>query len=126
MTASVPSGFSRDDLEKLLASAPTEGTTESTDSDEPTFGKQSLTESELLEAAEYLVQESLDRCNDPLFHKAIMLVISSRMVQWHMSCAEQQDTESSRDSWIRDAGKFQAMMDILTNIQLGENDPFLR
>ena len=125
MTASVPSGFSRDDLEKLLASAPTEGTDESTDSDEPRFGRQNLTEAEMLEAAEYLVQESLDRCNTPVFHKAIVLVIISKFVAWHMSCSEDQDTEASRDSWIRDAGKCQAIMDILTSICMGENDPFL-
>ena len=125
MTASVPSGFSRDDLEKLLAAAPTESVDLPTDDDEPRFGKQNLTEDELLEAAAYLVDESLERCNDPLFHKAIVLTITTRMIAWHMSCAEQQDTPESRDSWIRDAGKFQAMMDILTSICLGQNDPFL-
>ena len=125
MTASVPSGFSRDELEKLLASAPTEGIKESTDSDEPRFGKQELTEAEMLEQAEYLVQESLDRCNTPVFHKAIVLVIISKMVAWHMNCSEDQSTDASRASWVRDAGKCQAIMDILTSICVGENDPFL-
>ena len=126
MTASVPSGFSRDDLEKLLASAPTEETQKRTDSDEPRFGKQQLTEAELLEAAQYITQEALDRCNDPLFYKAIMLTIASRMIEWHMTVSEDQDTTNSRDSWIRDAGKFQAVMDIILNIQLGPDDPFLK
>ena len=125
MTASVPSGFSRDDLEKLLASAPTEGTQESNDSDEPRYGDQQLTKDEVIEAADYLVQESLERCNTPVFHKAIVLVIMSRLVEWHMKISEDQDTTKSRDSWIRDAGKCQAIMDILTSICVGENDPFL-
>ena len=125
MTASVPSGFSRDDLEALLKKAPADQPQQDISSDESLFGPQKLTEDDLIEAASKICDDAMEVCADPLLHKAIALTICARMINWHNSVAEGQESEESRASWYRDAGKFQAILDILTAISLGPDDPFL-
>ena len=122
MTASVPSGFSREDLEKLLASAPSEDQPTKTDSDAPTYGKQELTEDEVLEAAVKVVEDSLEICGDPVFHKAIVAVIIAKMIEWHKEYSWKQESPEATAAWQRDAGKFQAIMDILTSVTVGPDD----
>ena len=89
------------------------------------YGPQKLTEDDLIEAASKICDDAMEVCADPLqIHKAIALTICARMLNWHNSVAEGQESEESRASWYRDAGKFQAILDILTAISLGPDDPF--
>ena len=103
MTASVPSGFSRDDLEKLLKTAPIDSVDAvdafvKDDDDESRFGPQKLTEDDLIEAASKICDDAMEVCADPLLHKAIALTICARMINWHNSVAEGQESEESRAS----------------------------
>ena len=122
MTQSIPSGFSRKDLEDLYAAAPLEDQTPEPTEDVPTYGKQELTEDEVVAAAVKVMDDSLDVCNDPIFHKAIVAVIVSKMIEWHKDCSWKQDSPESTSAWQRDAGKFQAIMDILTSVTVSPDD----
>ena len=47
------------------------------------------------------------------------------MVDWHKAVAIRQLEEGNQESmgaWMRDAGKFQAVMDILSSIAIGPED----
>lgn len=119
MTSSIPSGFSREDLEALMAQAPSDiDTTPESDDEE-------WTQDSLLEAAAKVLDDSLEVCGEPVFHKAIMLIIASRMAEWHTNTSRRQETTEATEAWLRDAGKFQAVMDILTSLTVGPNDPFI-
>ncbi len=66
-----------------------------------------------------------EECPDPLVHKVIAMMVISRMVDWHKHVASRQLEEGNQESmgaWMRDAGKFQACMDILCSIAIGPED----
>jgi hypothetical protein len=53
------------------------------------------------------------------------MMVVSRMVDWHKHVASRQleeDNQESMGAWMRDAGKFQACMDILCSIAIGPDD----
>ena len=123
MTSSIPDSFNMDELEKALELAPRE----------EDLGRAVIDNSEDKELSsefiESVAQECLElateKCNDPLVHKVMCMMIVSRMIAWHNDCAERQLDEGeikSAGCWYRDAGKFQAMMDSLVNIAIGPND----
>lgn len=75
--------------------------------------------------AEDALQYASDKCSDPLVHKVMSMMIIQRMVQWHTLMALAQFEEGNNDSgtcWMRDAGKFQSMLDSLVNITVGPDD----
>ena len=81
------------------------------------------------EVIENIAQEMLElaseKCPDPLVHKVMAMVIIHRMVDWHKHVAIRQLEEGNQESmgaWMRDAGKFQACMDILCSIAIGPED----
>ena len=68
---------------------------------------------------EGIAQEALElateKCPDPLVHKVMAMMIICRMVDWHKGVAIKQLEDGNQESmgaWMRDAGKFQACMDI--------------
>ena len=65
-----------------------------------------------------------DRISDPVVHKVAMLAIASRMIEWHTGIGQNVigEYEDAGTSWLRDAGKFQAIIQILKGISLGDND----
>ena len=54
-----------------------------------------------------------------------MACIIDRMIQFHERVAERVDEESDGPAaaWLKDAGKFQAIMNILQTIECGPDDP---
>ena len=126
MSTSVPDGISFEDLEGLATQAAAREEAESkaeAEADEPTFdGK---TQQEVQDIASEALTKALEKCNDPIGHKIIILEALSNMVEWHTKVGIKQfdeDEERSGVCWTRDAGKFQACMDILMNIQIGPDD----
>ena len=121
MTAT-PDSFSTADLEALLASAPIEDDLHTQiDPNEPTQ-----------EQIEDVVTEGLDlmtsRITDPVVHKYALLRVASNMALWHTKIAEEQYKRGDTDSgttWMRDAGKWQAIMDIAMSVSLGGNDHWM-
>ena len=124
MTASIPNGFSSDDLERMLSSA-RQDITDAKPAGEGPYGDQGLTQSELEALAERVIDASLEECNDPMLHKVIVITLCYRFASWHtkigQTCFEKGQTAAGA-CWLRDAGKFQSMLDTLMSIQIGEDD----
>ena len=119
MTSSIPDGISFSDLEALRENAPTEEAP-TPKSDVPTYdGK---TQDEVIDIAEHCVQDAIDQCNDPMVHKVMVFRILENMIRWHSDAGITQDDDTSKIAWLRDAGKFQAMCNILSNISVGPDD----
>ena len=124
MTSSIPNSFSMDDLQNLLDKAPVENETTEPTGEGP-FGDQGLTINQLEDLVEKVIDESLEQCNDPMLHKVIMLTLAMRFASWHDHVAQKcrdegQDKQAA--AWQRDAGKFQAVMDILCSVTIGPDD----
>ena len=83
------------------------------------------TESAIEEAVWEGLQLMQDRVHDPVAHKLAVLKVCNNMVAWHSKVGEtaheRGETECG-NAWLRDAGKWQAVMDIVMSISLGDND----
>lgn len=115
MTSSIPEGISTAELQKLLGSAPTEHE-HSAD----------CTDADCIHAA---VEEALDALTErhpgPLAHKVAMLAICEQMFAWHKGMGEKLASEGEIEAsgcWMRDAGHFQVIHNILINISVGSDD----
>ena len=115
MTASIPNSLSGDDLQRLLENAQSEETS-----------NEEISSREHIDlTAIRLVQEAVEECTDPLVHKAMLVHIVNGMIAWHDKMSENmfdRDETKSAIAWAADKGKFQAMMNILFTINLGEDD----
>ena len=121
MTASVPDSFNLDDLSAMLENAPQEEELHTANNDD----KQEHTPEYIEKVVQDTLELATEKCKDPLVHKVMMMAICSRMIEWHTQVAMAQFEESNEKSgicWLRDAGKFQAMMDSLVNISIGPDD----
>ena len=81
------------------------------------------------EFIEKVAMDALDKateeCPDPLVHKVMAMTVIHRMIDWHKHVALRQLEEGNQESmgaWMRDAGKFQAIQDILCSIAIGPDD----
>ena len=119
MTSSIPDGISFSDLEALRENAPSEETP-TPKTDVPTYdGK---TQDEVVDIAQRLVRQAIDECNDPMVHKVMIFEMLENMIRWHTEAGITQDEDTSKICWLRDAGKFQAMCNILSCISVGPDD----
>ena len=119
MTNSIPDGISFSDLESFRKDAEDKKAFKP-DPEVPTYDDK--TAEQVMKIADELCSEAIERCNDPIIHKAMMLNMLENMVRWHTTAGMEQETEMSRVCWLRDAGKFQAMLNILTNVSCGPDD----
>ena len=81
---------------------------------------------DLFDQAEYWVQRASSSSDSPMIvHKLMMACIIDRMIQFHERVAERVDEEGDGPAaaWLKDAGKFQAIMNILQTIECGPDDP---
>ena len=120
MASSIPDSFNLDELSSLLENAPQE---------EELHSENNADKEITPEFIEGIANEALEfataRYSDPLVHKVMAMMIISRMVDWHKHVAQRQLDDgnlASMGAWMRDAGKFQACMDILTSIAIGPDD----
>jgi len=130
MTSSIPDSFSPKALEELLESAPKEEELKAQHSDDcPGCPEcEDPTEKAIEDAAHAGLDLMCDMVKDPLVHKVALLKVANNMVAWHTTVGENAmergDTECGA-AWLRDAGKWQAIMDIAMSISLGGNDTYL-
>ena len=122
MTSSVPDSFNPEELARMLELAPREEdlgrAVESNDEKE-------ITPEFIDDCAMKALDFATELCGDPLVHKVMMLMIATRMVEWHTSIGKKQFDIGEIESgvcWLRDAGKFQAMLDSLVSITVGPDD----
>ena len=117
MTSSIPDAFSTEELQRMLAEAQPEPEV-TTDPD--------------LQSQEYIceiAQEAIDlacaKSSGPMVHKVMLFQILSNFVEWHNKVAKNKFEDGEFDcgaAWLRDAGKFQACMNILSNVTVGPDD----
>ena len=114
MEDQIPSALSLEALESLLENAAPEPEAEEMQLEDLDFyGKN--------EAANAVLQET----NDPEIHKIMLHMIVANMIEWHSKVAfqliEMAEPQHSIQ-WARDAGKWQAIMNILETIQVSDDD----
>ena len=122
MTQSIPDGFSMGELEALHETARHEDDCrcEKCDNDEPLYdGK---TSEEVCDIAHKHLDNASQECDDPIVHKVMAIMVIENMIQWHTKVGANQDNKRSTVAWLRDAGKFQAIANILTQVTVGPND----
>ena len=108
-----------DDLTAALESAPAEDELRSN------VDKREYTQEYIEQVASDALDMASDLVKDPLVHKVMAMMIVNRMVTWHTVVGEANLKEGEQDTaicWFRDAGKFQAMLDSLIQISVGDND----
>lgn len=120
MTASnIPDSFNMDSLEELLNDAPREEDIHAElDSD-------IFSEEVMMDTAKAGLDSMTNLVPDPAVHKAALLQICTNMITWHTVVGKNANEEGHTDcgtAWMRDAGKWQAIMQIARGIHLGEND----
>ena len=127
MTASIPDGFSMGELE-LLQKVAAENDAEreaETAKDKSEALYDGKNREEVVDIAMDLVQEAIEKCNDPMVHKMMMIMIIDNFLEWHTKAGlaqMEEGDERSVVSWLRDAGKFQAIANILETINVGPYD----
>ena len=122
MTSSVPDSFSMDELSNMLENAPQE---EDLHAAADNSDKQEYSPEYIEKIAQETLELATKKCPDPLVHKVMAMMVISRMVDWHKHVASRQleeGNEAFMGAWMRDAGKFQSIMNILTNISVGRDD----
>ena len=108
-----------DDLNALSETAPAEEEMRSN------VDKREYTQEYIEQVASDALDMASDLVKDPLVHKVMAMMIVDRMVTWHTMVGKVNLQEGSQDTaicWFRDAGKFQAMLDSLIQISIGDND----
>ena len=126
MTSSIPSGFSNEQLEELLAKAqvdPDETTHQCigdhVDPDADDYQERIST------AAHDALEYALNQINDPMVHKAMLIAICNNFIEFHNDVAEKIADKGDLQraaAWMRDAGKFQSIVNIAATVVCGEND----
>ncbi len=120
MSTSVPDGISFADLQALAKDAP--NGEPAVPADGPYNG---LTEDELKELVDDQLNKIHEACPHPMFAKAIIYRIIANMMEWHSAAGLSQINDGEKENavyWLRDAGKFQAMLNIVCSIGVGPDD----
>ena len=122
MTASIPNGFSEEQLNQLMIQAALRKEAEDEAKDAPYGG---LTREEICNKAEASLDAMNDICKHALSHKLVVMQVISNYIDWHISMAERLNEEGKNENsagWSRDAGKFQAIMNILESVSVDPSD----
>ena len=118
MTTSIPDSFNMDELNAALENAPAEAEYNV---------NENLSQDEMWDLAHEEVKRTGKLSNNgPVLHKAMMMQMLMKMVAFHEGMAESMREQSAPDdvvgAWLKDAGKFQACMNILTTISVDDED----
>ena len=121
MSTSIPDGISFKDLEGLADNAKREEDVTPT----PTYGENGATQADVHKMIDKFLDQAADEIHDPMVFKIFALETLSRLMGWHTNAGVDQfqhDEEQSGVCWLRDAGKLQACIAILTGITIGNDD----
>ena len=79
----------------------------------------------IMACADKHLDAATDEVRDPMVHKAMVALICNNFLRFHNAMAAEclgDGNAVQAAAWSRDAGKFQAMMNILATVVCGEND----
>ena len=125
MTQSIPNGFSAEDLQRMLAEArpePSEECTGCPDCDDSIPDEYA---DQIMKVADKYLDMATNEVQDPMVHKAMLVLIIGNFIRFHNKLAEvclEDGMNEQAFAWARDAGKFQAMHNILSTIVCGDKD----
>jgi hypothetical protein len=122
MTASIPNGFSEDQLRQLMVNAAIREEADKEAEEGPYGG---LTREEICDKAEASLDAMNDICKHALSHKLVVMQVISNYIDWHNVMAERLHEEGSHEiaaGWSRDAGKFQAIINLLQSVGVDPDD----
>ena len=122
MTASIPNGFSEDQLRQLMINA---AIREDADKEAEEGPYKGLTRDQICQAAEDSLDAMNDICKHPLAHKLVVMQVISNYLDWHNNMGEGLIEEDQKDvaaGWFRDAGKFQSIMILLQAVGVDPKD----
>lgn len=123
MTNSVPDSFSPEELEKMIKSAPADITSKKQERDiNKPYGNHS--ERELV----FEVRAALDALNKtfdehPMIEKTIIMESLAALINYHSSVGKDaiKEDEQSGVCWLRDAGKLQAAMTMIIDVEMKDD-----
>ena len=118
MTSSIPDAFSPEELQRMLAEAQPEP--------EVTTDPDYQSDEYICEIAQEAIDLACDKSAGPMVHKVMLHQIIQHMFDWHVNMANKLLEDGMTDpamGWARDAGKWQAIMNILSTISV-QNDDF--
>ena len=121
----LPNSISTADLQKLADAAKASDPEVRTDEEVETPLFSGLTEDEVWDAADKGLSLIAEKCKHPIGHKVAAVLVMSNMIDWHIKMAKDMMEAGDFDpaaGWLKDAGKFQAIMNILTTIEVGSDD----
>ena len=115
----IPDSISFGDLEKLQAEASKEADVKPA----PRFG--GCTQEVIEDLVAQKLSEISEKCEHPVAHKVAMMMILDNMLEWHTRVSRSliEDGDACHAiGWARDAGKFQAIANILDTISVSDDD----
>ena len=119
--SATPDSISFEDLADLMVNAQQE--VEPVDKEAVLFDGR--TSDEVSEIVKDKLSEMSSLVNHPIVHKLAACEIIHNLMTWHTNAAEHliEDGETQAAiGWSKDAGKFQAIMNILTTLQVCDED----
>ena len=119
-SANIPDGFSMSELQRLAeAAADREETTDS----KAIYG--GLTRNQICDKAEESMDAINEICGHPIAHKLVVMQILTNLFEWHSRSGANLAKDGDIDQavgWLQDAGKFQSLANILTNVSVDPAD----
>ena len=88
------------------------------------YGKQQLTQLELIDLAQDSVEDLMEKCSDPIAQKVLLHLILHRLLLNHSLNAEymQNASDPRATSYACDVGKIQSMISIAESFSVHPND----
>lgn len=114
---SIPDAFSPEELQRMLAEAQPEP--------EVTTDPDLQSQEYICEIAREAIDLACEKSSGPMVHKVMLHQIIQHMFDWHVKMAHSLLDEGMAQpamGWSRDAGKFQAIMNILETISVQDDD----
>lgn len=125
MTSSIPNSFSADDLQRLMDNAVSEPEAKEPQDPRDIELYDGHTQRSIEERVEEMINNLGTDIRGPIAHKVAMISICRSMFEWHNTMGQKHMEEGelqSAECWLRDAGHFQVIHNILTNISVGNED----
>ena len=121
-SSNIPDSISFEALEQLHAEAPCDNATKPSDTG---IGPENLSQEDIEDIVHCCLVTMQEKTGTPVSHKAALHMIVTQMFVWHSKmhdiCLREDSAEQALD-WARDAGKFQAIMNILDTISVAGDD----
>lgn len=125
MTSSIPDGFSTEQLLEMLQEAQPEAVAHGASNDKSDGPIGGRTAEEVKMIADAALDTCEEECKSGVMVMAVIEEALTRLMVWHRLSAHRMFEHGDEDcsgGWSRDAGKLQAVANILATINCGDGD----